>query len=87
MQLPGFGMSAPGATGELLIDLSQTVLSFGPVPWTGTGNPAPFPIAIPGVPAIVGLAGYAQGAIIDTSGTSGIDTGLTEALSFTLLDC
>ena len=87
LQLPGFGMSAPGATGELLIDLSQTVLSFGPVLWTGTGNPAPFPIAIPDVPAIVGLAGYAQGAIVDTSGTSGIDTGLTEALSFTLLDC
>ncbi|MCZ6598937.1 MAG: hypothetical protein O7B99_14970, partial [Planctomycetota bacterium] len=79
--LPGFGMTNPGVdNGELLIDLGQVQVMVDGVPWTGTGNPAALPINIPGLPAIVGFKGFAQGAIL-----SGGNFGLTNAVTFSLL--
>ncbi len=78
-------MSAPGAIGELLIDFLQPYFFLGPMTWNGAGTPAPFPIAIPAAPGLVGFEGYLQGVILDTSGVSGVPGGLTQAFGFEIL--
>jgi endonuclease I len=81
LPLPGFAMSAPGAAGELLIDVfpPNPIAILAGAPWTGAGNPAPIPVAIPPNPALVGVDVFAQGLLFDLSGTSGIPFGLTTA--------
>ncbi|MEM7307639.1 MAG: plastocyanin/azurin family copper-binding protein [Planctomycetota bacterium] len=86
LALPGFGMSAPGAVGELLIDLAapNPLETLGPVAWAGTGTPAPFPVALPDNPVLVGFTLYFQGLMVDAGGTSGITLGATEGLQVTV---
>ena len=79
--IPGYGMSAPGAPGELLVNLvaPDPVLSlFGPI-WNGV-NPAQVDVAIPGDGSLVGISVYAQGVIWDPFATFGIRFGLTDAV-------
>lgn len=76
---PGWGMA--GGSGELLLPLSP----FPPIfltgaPWAGSGTPAPFNLFVPNNPALVGVAFYAQGALIDLSPGATVVIGLTEAL-------
>jgi len=78
--LPGFGMSSPSATGELLIGVSppNPILTLSGPPWNGAGNPAPISIPIPPNPAFVGVTLFAQGILFDFFGSSGMGFGLTE---------
>ncbi len=78
--LPGFGQGGPGASGELLLDLSTVFLRMTGTPWKGTGEPVPFAIEIPSDPSLVGLEFRAQGVLVDMSATYGVRFGLTEAL-------
>jgi len=80
--IPGWGMAAPGSPGELLLNLlpPDPVLFLAGTPWTGPGSPVPFALPVPGNCALVGLALYAQGALLDPGATSGVPLGLTEAL-------
>lgn len=81
--IAGWGMSGPGATGELLVSiLPGQMLSptFGPVVWGG-GAAAPLPVPIPNLSFLIGLRLYAQGALFDPIASSGVQIGLTDALS------
>jgi formylglycine-generating enzyme required for sulfatase activity len=83
--LPGFGLSAPGAPGELLISLvpPNPFNFFGPISWAGgTAAPANFVIAVPPNPGLSGATFYLQGLLVDPS--SGPSFGLTNALQITL---
>ena len=83
--LPGFGLSAPGAPGELLISLvAPDPLSFlGPVPWAGAAAaPADFTVAVPPSPGLSGVTFYLQGLLLDP--TAGPSLGLTNGLAVTL---
>lgn len=81
LALPGFGLSAPGATGEILLSLSppNPILTVGPVAWAGgTSAPALLPVTVPANPALLGLDVYAQGALITP--LEGFALGLTNGL-------
>jgi len=79
--LPGFGMASASALGELLLSLNGA-LTFVGAPWTGAGNPASFPLALPGNCKLVGVSLYLQGALVDLFGPVGI--ALTEGLELTI---
>lgn len=77
--IPGWGMSAPGAAGELQVCIEPSCLALlapGPA-WQGPGQPASVPIAIPANCVLVGETLYLQGALVDPVGS--ILVGLTEA--------
>ncbi len=83
--LPGFGLSAPGAAGELLVSLlpPNPLGPLGPVGWAGgVAPPAPFNLAIPNNPNLVGVDLYFQGALITPS--QGFSLGLTNGLEVTV---
>jgi formylglycine-generating enzyme required for sulfatase activity len=83
--LPGFGLSAPGAPGELLISLvaPNPFLFLGGVPWAGgTAAPAQFTILVPTNPALSGVTFYLQGMLIGSSTAQSI--GLTNGLAVKL---
>ena len=78
--MSGFGMSGPGAAGELLIGLSPPVLVVTGSPWSGPGIPALIGIAIPNDPALIGIDVFAQGLLFDASSALGITFGVTEGI-------
>jgi plastocyanin len=84
--IPGFGMSAPGALGELLVSAfaPNPILVLGPSVWLGAGNPAAVPVVLPADPALAGLDFFFQGVIADITFTSGIFLGFTEGLQATI---
>jgi plastocyanin len=75
--LPGFGMSAPGAVGELLLNISPGFLqpTLGPVLWLGA--PSNINVVIPNSISILGLGVFLQGAMYDV-GTAHL--GLTNGM-------
>jgi endonuclease I len=77
--LPGYGMSGPGAPGELIASLTPGVwvepLLLG-APWSGPGQPAPIPLTLPLDCVVAGLTFFVQGALVDPFSATGI--GLTE---------
>ncbi|MCA8968592.1 MAG: endonuclease [Planctomycetes bacterium] len=76
LALPSFGMRAPGASGEFLLDpLGLTVLG-GPL-WNGI--PATLTLPVPNDVSLSGAALYLQAAIIDPLASKGILIGLTDA--------
>ncbi len=77
--LPGFGMSGPGAAGELLISLFPTPILLVGTAWLGPGLPATATLSIPANPALAGLTIYTQGMIVDALATFGVGFGLTDA--------
>ena len=82
--VPGFGLSAPGAPGELLLSLTGGFFrTVGPVSWGG-GNapPAGFPLTLPLVPSLVGLQLFLQGSLLDISAQPFL--GVTNGLAVTL---
>ncbi|MBI1380385.1 MAG: SUMF1/EgtB/PvdO family nonheme iron enzyme [Planctomycetaceae bacterium] len=83
--LPGFGLSAPGAQGELLLSLvaPNPLVTLGPVPWAGGATPpASFGLSVPQVPNLSGLTLYLQGTLVDVA--AGPSLGLTNGLAVTL---
>ncbi len=85
--LNGFGMSAPGAAGELLISVAPPdpglVLIGGP--WTGAGTPVEFSVPIPDDIVLAGLPAYGQALMHDMSGDpSTVKFGLTDAVEMTI---
>lgn len=78
--LPGFGMSAAGAAGELLIDITVPNVVLQGLPWAGAGQPSVFSLPIPGNPALSGSTFYAQGILLDFSPGQGVPVGLTDAV-------
>jgi plastocyanin len=85
LPLPGFGMSGPGAPGEILLDVTPGVLvnpPFGPVLWTGA--PAGFALPLPLDTALIGKHIYFEGAMLDLVGP--VTLGLTNALDVRLGD-
>ncbi len=81
--LPGFGMQSASAPGELLISPLVPPL-VGP-PWQGPAQPAPFSIAIPARPTLVGIDVFVQGALFDPTGRGGVGLGLTNALKLRIV--
>ena len=71
--LPNFGLSAPGADGELLVALPLYVVAVGAI-WTG--SPAPVDFLVPNDPAIVGVNAYFQGVLRDANGRFGLTNGI-----------
>jgi plastocyanin len=84
LSLPGFGMAATGAVGELLVDLSppNPLVSAGPVPWLG--SPASFPLPIPSLSTLVGAKVYVQGLLVDLAPGARVLFGATEGLAATI---
>jgi formylglycine-generating enzyme required for sulfatase activity len=83
--LPGFGLGAPGAPGEVLLSFvaPDPFLTLGPVAWAGAGSPpAEFALVIPLVPALAGATLYLQGALLDLAGPPSL--GLTNGLAVTI---
>lgn len=79
--LPGYGMAGPA---ELLIDVGPAALVplvFSGSPWNGAPDPAVVPIDFPADSALIGTRIYAQGLLLDLSGT-GTRFGATDAVEF-----
>ena len=79
--IPGLGMGGPGQVGELLIDPSGNALFDAIVgaPWSGPGQPAAIPLAVPSDPSLFGQLVFAQGLLFDSGVTLGVRFGLTAA--------
>ena len=84
--LPGFGMGAPGSTGEFLIDFGPAARLGRSVggPWAGAGQPVAISLPIPADLAYLGLRVYAQAAMFDPVHTSGNRFGMSSALDLTV---
>ncbi len=83
--LAGFGLSAPGAIGELLLSVvpPNPAFTLGPNAWAGAGAPpAPFPLPIPFEVPFAGANLYAQGLLFDPF--SGPSVGFTSGLRIRL---
>ncbi|MFY9345073.1 MAG: hypothetical protein WAT39_21460 [Planctomycetota bacterium] len=72
--VPGFGMSAPGAAGEVLVDISQPYVSLFAGVWAA---PLPYPFAVPFTPSLVGAVLWVQGLLVDLSPGAPVLFGLT----------
>jgi plastocyanin len=75
--LPNFGLSAPGAVGELLLNITPGILlpTIGPVIWTGT--PSSLNVSIPNNLTLLGTRFFFQGAMYNIGNGH---LGLTNAL-------
>jgi hypothetical protein len=84
--LPGFGMGAPGSTGEFLIDFGPAARlgRLGGGPWAGAGQPVAISCPIPADLAYLGLRLYAQAAMFDPLHTTGNRFGMSSALDLTV---
>ncbi|MBI1379850.1 MAG: hypothetical protein GC161_02035 [Planctomycetaceae bacterium] len=83
--LPNLGLSGPGAAGEVLVSFlpPNPILIQGPVGWGGGVNAAaPFNLALPNLPALVGAKLYFQGALLTPS--QAFVLGLTNGLEVTV---
>ena len=82
VQLPGFGMAAPGASGELLISIAppDPFATIAGPPWAGPGSPAAMPLPVPDNCNLIGLPVYAQGLIVDPTPGALVPFGLTDAV-------
>ncbi len=84
--LPGFGMGAFGDPGELLISVSggDPFLQLGPKVYNGgvAGPPAPFALAIPNTPSLVGGQLFLQGVLAFP--TEDLRLGLTNGMRLTI---
>jgi len=80
--LPNFGMSGPGASGEILVNRATGVLIKTVVGgrWSAPGNPAPVPIVLPAQLSWIGQSIYVQGVLTDGRITYGVKTAVTDGL-------
>jgi subtilisin family serine protease len=83
--VPGLGMSAPGAPGELLVGTSPPdpfTLVRGSL-WVTPGNPGLVSLPVPSDPALAGWTLYVQGALVELA-PGAVPVGLTDGLAITL---
>ncbi|MEQ1892458.1 MAG: PKD domain-containing protein [Planctomycetota bacterium] len=80
--LANFGMSGPGASGEILVNRNVGILlkTVAGGRWTSPGNPAAVPIVLPTALSWIGQSVYVQGQLVDGRVTYGVRTGVTDAL-------
>lgn len=79
--LPGLGMGPGSATGELLLGLAPPpFLTLGGPAWAGPLQPAPIPIAVPDDCLLIGVAVFAQGALLDPAPGATHPLALTEGI-------
>jgi len=78
----GQGMSAPGASGELLIG-TPTLFNRASSAWAGPGTPAPVVVPIPTSVTLIGRTLFVQGRLLDKVGAP-IRTGLADGFALTL---
>ncbi len=76
--IPGWGMASSTAGGELVIDVSSTLVVLGPAVWPG--SPAPIDVVFPPDPTLPGTTLHAQGAIVDVLLGIGVTRGLTTSV-------
>ncbi len=81
---PGWGMSAPGAAAELLLDPAQLLILLPTTPWGGVSQPALLEIPLPLNCTLLGTTIYAQGILSDGALTFGVGGALTAAIELTL---
>jgi len=77
--VPGWGMTAPGSMGEVLISMvppDPAAIFLGGY-WLGPSQPVSIDVTV--APVLVGLTAYAQGLLLDPYSTYGIKFGLTDA--------
>ena len=74
-----WGMDGGGA--DLLLNPAGLVGAYIAGLWSGPGSPAPFPLAIPDEPSLVGLPLYVQGALAG-GGAIGLSRGLQLQLGY-----
>ena len=79
LSVPGLGMGGPGAAGELLVSVAGANVLFTGAAWSGSGSPAPVPVALPFNPGLVGVPVYFQGLLFDPIAAGGVSLGLTTA--------
>ena len=81
LPLPGFHMSPLAPNGELLV-ADLVVPELWGAPWTGPGQPAAVPAAIPQDAGLLGLSLFTQGLLFDPSGgpSGAVLFGLTRGL-------
>jgi hypothetical protein len=77
--MPGLGMTGPGGNGEMLLDTGMLATQYGG-PWSGPSAPVPFAFAVPPVPALYGVALFAQGVLLDLAPQAQVRIGLTDAM-------
>ena len=85
LSVAGLGMAAPGAIGELLLDLAapNPFLILGPELYLGGSSPGTsFSVSVPENLAVVGLDLFAQGLLVTPA--YGYSLGLTNGLQFEL---
>ncbi len=81
--IPGWGMAAPGSSGDYLIDFTGIVFSKFTSFWS-PGTPSVLNLAIPNDPLFADIELWLQGALIDFSAPTarvGLTTGLFERIS------
>jgi hypothetical protein len=84
--LANFGMTAPGALGEILVNRTTGVLlktTTGGL-WSGPGSPAAVPVTMPTQLSWIGLPLYVQGYLIDGRATATLKTAVTDAFKLLL---
>ena len=85
LSIPGFGMSGPGANGELLISIVPPNPAGGVV---GPPLPAVGPalLSLPIVPStsLLGVSIYLQGLVADPSAALGVRLGLTNGIEIVI---
>jgi hypothetical protein len=80
--LANFGMSGPGANGEILVNRTTGILlkTVTGGRWNAPGTPAAVPVVMPTAASWIGLPLYAQGFLVDSRVTFGVRTGVTDGL-------
>jgi len=78
--LANFGMSGPGAAGEILVNSNAGILlkTVTGGLWTKPGTPAPVPLAMPAAASWIGQSLYLQGYLVDSKLTYGVRTAVTD---------
>ena len=79
--LANFGMSGPGASGEILVNRSTGILLKTVIggTWSTPGTPAPVLLAMPAALSWIGQSLYVQGYLVDSHVTFGVRTAVTDA--------
>jgi sugar lactone lactonase YvrE len=74
--LPGWNMNPGAPAGEWLL-AAPFFAQYGGPAWQGSGHAVSFALAVPADPTLIGVRVYAQGALVDASGTGPL-IGLSE---------
>jgi PKD repeat protein len=84
--LANFGMTAPGALGEILVNRTTGVLlktTAGGL-WSGPATPAAVPVTMPAQLSWIGQPLYVQGYLLDGRATATLKMGVTDAFKLLL---